>query len=585
MFVHASGQNVFFQELLDALRAAAARRGAVTETAVDHFPPLSSERVYVFVPHEYLPFTQPGAHPTSAQLRRSVAISSEQPDTGWFEQTAAIATAAAATLDINPLGLIELRRRGVAARRLRLGYVPEWDLWRQDEQATREIDLTFLGGHTPRRASALAACAAILTRRRAELRIVESLVPHTARATNFLAGPAKWRHLAQATTLLNVHRGTTAYFEWQRAVEAIANGCVVVGEHSSQSEPLVPGEHFLSTSLESLPYVLDFVLSDEGLLRRVRRDAYEFLKSTLHIDDTVEPLLEAAEDATKAPLPARTRPGSPDPQPKPTPPPPPDWAQLALAPLVSGPQAGARPPENDFVPSVVPSTTAVLDVVVAVSGSSGSVEETLRSLALSDDAAISVVVVGTTRDDHARRVLEKLPWLRAQIVDINGSAARGDAVNAGVEVSSAPAVLILEAGDTLYPHGVDRLRRALYADPVAAFSYGIVEVGDRNGAKALASWLSWDRARLTRAKYLTPIALVSRSAFITYGGYSTDTRLSGWEHHDLYCSFADDGLRGAFAPEIVARQASFIGDYSGAPAAAWEALLERHAFLSEVHSS
>jgi hypothetical protein len=410
-------------------------------------------------------------------------------------------------------------------------------------------------------------------------------VPHTARAPNFLAGPAKWRHLAQATTLLNVHRGATAYFEWQRAVEAIANGCVVVGEHSSQSEPLVPGEHFLSTSLESLPYVLDFVLGDDGLLQRVRHDAYAFLKSTLHIDDTVESLLEAAEDATKAPLPARTRPSSPDPQPKPTPPPPPDWAQLVMPPLLSGPQARARLPANDPTPSVVPSTTTVLDVVVAVTGSSGSVEETLRSLALSDDAAISVVVVGAMRVDHARRVLEELPWLRAQIVDLNGSATRSDAVNTGVEVSSAPAVLILEAGDTLHTHGIDRLRRALCADALAAFSYGIVEVDDRKGAKALASWVSWNRARLTRAKYLTPIALVSRSAFIAHGGYSTDARLSGWEHHDLYCSFADHGLRGAFAPEIVARRTCFISDYSGEPAAAWEALLERHAFLSEVHSA
>jgi hypothetical protein len=40
------------------------------------------------------------------------------------------------------------------------------------------------------------------------------------------------------------------------------------------------------------------------------------------------------------------------------------------------------------------------------------------------------------------------------------------------------------------------------------------------------------------------------------GGFVTDVRLHGWEDYDLWCRVADDGRRGAFVPEIVARYRS-----------------------------
>ena len=62
--VSASGQNVFFAEILDAFAAALRRRGIDVGEAVDHFPPSQDDLVYVFVPHEYMPLVKPAAHPT-----------------------------------------------------------------------------------------------------------------------------------------------------------------------------------------------------------------------------------------------------------------------------------------------------------------------------------------------------------------------------------------------------------------------------------------------------------------------------------------------------------------------------------------
>ena len=112
-FVSASGQNVYFEELSEALRGALAHHGIATDVAVDHFPAPEADLVYVFVPHEYTALTFPSAHPTGEQLRRSVAIATEQPGTQWFEDSAAVAEHAGATVDIHELGTAELRRRGI----------------------------------------------------------------------------------------------------------------------------------------------------------------------------------------------------------------------------------------------------------------------------------------------------------------------------------------------------------------------------------------------------------------------------------------------------------------------------------------
>ena len=103
--VSASGQNVFFAELLDAIGKALACAGLDVERSVDRFPSWRDDDVYLFVPHEYLPLVQDAAHPDAMQLGRSVVVCTEQPGTSWFEQSAAVAARAAAVLDINPLGV------------------------------------------------------------------------------------------------------------------------------------------------------------------------------------------------------------------------------------------------------------------------------------------------------------------------------------------------------------------------------------------------------------------------------------------------------------------------------------------------
>ncbi len=95
--VSASGQNVFFAEILEAFAAALRDQGVVVEASVDCFPPPADDLVYLYVPHEYHPLVEDLAHPTPKQLGRSIALCTEQPGTHWFELTSSIAASAGGT--------------------------------------------------------------------------------------------------------------------------------------------------------------------------------------------------------------------------------------------------------------------------------------------------------------------------------------------------------------------------------------------------------------------------------------------------------------------------------------------------------
>ncbi len=183
--VSASGQNVFFAELLEAFADGLVGRGVEVEYSVDCFPRAADDLVCLFVPHEFMPLTHPDAHPTRPQLKRSVAICTEQPGTTWFEGALAVAGQCGAAIDINSLGAKALADRGVRARLVPLGYVPAWDHWGGADDHERPVGLTFMGTVTERREQALARCAPILQHHRAALYLYETTDPSPGRSPVF----------------------------------------------------------------------------------------------------------------------------------------------------------------------------------------------------------------------------------------------------------------------------------------------------------------------------------------------------------------------------------------------------------------
>jgi hypothetical protein len=611
--VSASGQNVFFSELLDALADALTAAGATVERSIDRFPRWREDVVYLFVPHEYVPLVEAPAHPRPAHLSRSVVLSTEQPGTGWFEHTAAIAAEAAAAIDINPLGARELKKRGIEAEQMRLGYFAQWDTWGGDDRDERPVDVTFMGGYTARRARALARCARLLVGRRAELTITETLRPHLEDSAEFLSGERRWAALRRAKLIVNVHRDDLGYLEWLRVIGAMMNGCVVVTEHSVGFEPLVAGEHFVSVGYDRLPFAIDALLLDPERIARIRHAAYQFITREMPLSSTIAPLVRALEEVSARPL----APGLVVPEPT---------APMPLAPglapteyerifahrsdldrvrggikeLVSAQaELGRRLDglENRITgssPADQVSYCGIRDrhvrvsVLLTVYDYADVVKRAIASVSRSDFEDYELIVVDDcSRDDSLmsiREQLERHPEMTATVVARGRNHGLAAARNCAAEHARGEFVFILDADNQIYPHALGRLVAALDEQSSASFAYGIIEQFGPEGPRDLMSWHGWDPARLRYGNYIDAMAMIRRAALLEAGGYTRDKRLGGWEDFALWCTFADSGERGVRVPEILSRYRtglhSMIMTTDIDATAAWSALVERSAFLT-----
>lgn len=614
--VSASGQNVFFGEILDAFGDALRERGATVEESVDCFPHPADDLVYLFVPHEYNPMVHEPARPSPAQLRRSVALCTEQPGTSWFETAAELAAQAGAVVDINALGAAELHRRGIEAEHAPLGYVPEWDRWDGDATREREVDVAFLGAHTDRRAQALARCVPALSRRRCAIHLVETVHPHVAGSSYFLARERKWDLLADTEILLNVHHGPLAYMEWHRVLGAAINGCVVVSEHALGIDPLVPGEHFVSAGYDDLPAVLEGLLSDPERIARIRSAAYELVREQMPMARAVDAVLAAAERAARGPVPGFHRePPPPVALPVPPVPRPPGWearaerrgdqlpVRMALKELVVGQRAlerrlGELPgadgdvgdgADGDVVEQLGPELAKPrVSVLLTVHDYEDLVGDALLSVALAELDDVEVVAIDDASADGSveavRKACREHPWLSVRLVRRGRNHGLPAARNLAAAHARAELLFILDADNMVLPRGLELLAHTLDEDPGAAFAYGILQTFDASGPRGLASWRDWDPARLRQGSYIDAMAMIRRDALEAVGGYPTDAAFAGgWEDFAVWVAMADAGLRGVRVPDFVGRYRlsphSMIALTDIDHSAAWATLLRRYPSL------
>jgi hypothetical protein len=594
-----------FAEMLEAA-------GIAVEASVDCFPPLADDLVYMFVPHEYSALVEELAHPTPAQLQRSVVIGTEQPRTHWFDLSAKVAERAGAALDINALGVTELRARGIKAEHLPVGYVPSWDSWGGDEERERSLDAVFLGGYAERRGQALARCAAHLEGRQAALKLIENDLPQSGESESFWSRGRKWKTLAETKLLLNIHRSPVPYMEWHRILGAQLNGCVVVTEHCVEIEPLVPGEHYISAGYWQLPEVMGGLLEDPERIEKIRQQAYSFVREEMPAERTQAKLLAAVERVARN-SPASAAPVSPDPIPMPAPPeqlkrPWEEYAEHAgdslatrmglkhlivrvhnlehhLETLMRRDGSGE---EESIVRFGPPLEQPKVSVLLTVHNYADFVGEAIRSVALSTLREVEVVAIDDASSDDSVAVVEaacqEFPWLTLTHVRLTRNRGLPAARNLAAEHAKADLLFILDADNKVMPEGLSLLSQALEDEPEAGFAYGIVQSFDANGPVDLMNWLPWDPGRLRQGNYIDAMALLRRSAFEAVGGYSTEPALYGWEDYALWLAMADRGYDGVHV-------ADFVGQYRRSPqsmialanvdsSAAWGALLRRYPSLA-----
>ncbi len=186
-------------------------------------------------------------------------------------------------------------------------------------------------------------------------------------------------------------------------------------------------------------------------------------------------------------------------------------------------------------------------VVVPCFNDGDTLPEALASLAGQEEHELVVVDDGSD-DPATQEVLAQVERDGVRVLRrANGglSAAR----MSGVEATTAPYVMPLDADDALGPGALTALADALDADPRAAMAWGDLEIwGELDFpvriGRRLDPWL------IAHLNTLPVASLVRREALLAVGGWQLR---SGYEDWDLWMSFAQDGWQGRYVPQLTLR--------------------------------
>lgn len=532
----------------------------------------------VVAPHEFFPLQQDYSETELlAAAAASVAIGVEQPGTAWFELGTHYASAGPMVLDISPYAVEELRRRGLDATHLQLGYHPSWDRWGGEPTKARPTDLLFLGSLTPRRERFLGEAAPLLWDCDADIRLFEFPRPMSEPRANFVASTAKWDLLAGSRVLLNIHRSEVPYFEWVRVLESVVNGCLVVTELSTDYGPLVPGEHFIAAPYDVLGAYTSSVLTDEDLRRELSQAAYDFVRMKLPLTSLLAPICDEIQQAVAtADAPHRT------PQPfRPVAPPAPVPDRPVLETVLNSERAArvrikelldsetelvrgvealqarlryGSADHNDLkVSPTWEAFTPQVTVLITSYNYRDYVTDAIASVLASEGVAAELIVV----DDHSQddsvevvsRAMDAASWFPSMLVAKRANSGVGAARDLGFELARSDRVFILDADNYMFPSALRKLSRALDREPDAAFSYGIVA---KVGEPGLLSHIPWDVERLTVSNYIDAMAMVRRGKWQELGGFDAYSSLRGWEDYEFWLRMAANGWTAAFVPELLA---------------------------------
>lgn len=593
-FLVASAGNRFMAELAEMFAEGFAHLGVEARLEIDRLPPADAEpgtlRVVV-APHEYFPlFAVPRVGKAWRRLAAGVwCLATEQPGSRCFEAGFGYAAACRGVFDISPLGVAEFHRRGVAAEYVPLGYAPSAEGPSGD--SGRDIDIVFLGHDSPRRARFFARYAERLARYRCHLLLNDPNEPRRADTPGFASGQARGRLLCRSRVLLNIHAADRPYFEWQRALYAMANGCLVVSETSLGAEPLGDGRHLVFAPLEHLMDRCEEYLADEHRRTRMAAEAYRFLREQFPVEIGCRRMLEACRAWPAGRL------GTGDG---------PQWVRRGqrgvrrAAAAVRGTWFRLR-----SLPGALPSRLRrwrlahavyypAKSLVTRLSGrwslrqvrqrrreilarlqsarQIGGLDQRTRAYAVCENAsyrqlatpAISVIVtvynyaryLPECLDSVARAAQGNLPggieavvvddasadaspevatqWLQhtplaACLVRKSENTGLADARNVGLHLARAPLVFILDADNRIFPACLEKLAETLRSRKAVA-AYGIIRRFDDATGRGLGlvSCGAWDPARLVAAPYLDAMALFDRATLLGLGGYSTELLQHGW---------------------------------------------------------
>jgi glycosyltransferase involved in cell wall biosynthesis len=310
-----SKSNLFIREIADLLCAGFRDAGCEAELSIDQIPVERTEdgKIQIVVtPHEF--FNLFLRERLSWEKMQSIAnhsflLGTEQPESEWFESNLVIAPHARAMLDIHLSGVAAYRARGVRCFHLPLGYHTLLERTDVTPKSTRDVDVCVLAAMTDRREEFFAANADFFAAHNCHIRFVPIGFAKTEETRSYLPASQRNLLLKEAKILLNVHYSQLKYFEWHRALIAMANRCCLVTETCQGFEPLVPGKHFVMAKAGDLTACCEHHLNYDEEREAIAESAYQFVRTSFTQERNCRAFLQQLtrklqhdEDSARGPL-------------------------------------------------------------------------------------------------------------------------------------------------------------------------------------------------------------------------------------------------------------------------------------------
>jgi hypothetical protein len=582
--------NQFMVDIAGWIAEAAELTGRRVALINDRLPSADGSINLVVAPHEFFELYDAPRKDLKRAAAASICVNTEQPGTPWFRLAVEVCHRGLLTLDISDQGVDALHDVGVSAERLGLGGVPS--MHSAPPSNDRPIDVLFMGGLDDRRGAALAELAPHFWNLHTDIRVVAVDRPIDADTPQTVFGAEKYRLLGASKLLLNIHRDRSAsatsdashppYFEWARAVEAMAAGCVVISEPSDGSSPLVAGTHFVEAPIEEMAAAIHDLLSDPGRRAAIAQHAQQITFGELALANSLAPLLGRIEEnvlldiaahsqsssvrkgtwrlgASQGPHPVRLGPF------RPYLPTLVAAKRLAMAENTALQRLDAAACElnhgsrQHIVQSETPAfagATPEVSVVVSLYNYADVVADTLDSIVASIDVQLELIVVEDHATDESRAVVQRFiddhPKVPISLIAKDANEGLAAARNTGFQHARAPLVMVMDADNTIYPTCLRKLANALHDNPDVDAAYAILE--DFGDQRNIRSALAWDIGRLCRANYIDAQAMLRKSMWQRLGGYRADDDLVyGWEDWDLWLRLAAAGGQAMLVTQILGR--------------------------------
>ena len=281
-----SKSNLFIREIAELLCAGFRAAGCDTQLLIDQIPAEKTENgnlQIVVTPHEFFNLFLRDKLSWEKMQRLTnhlFLLGTEQPESEWFESNLLVAPHARAMLDIHLSGVAAYRSHGLPCLHLPLGYDPLLEQSGLTIRSKRDLDICVLAAMTDRREEFFAANARFFAGRNCHIRFVPIGFAKTEETRSYLPVPERNALLQRAKVLLNVHYSELKYFEWHRALVAMANRCLLVTETCEGFEPLVPGKHFVVAKADDLITCCEFYLNHEEERQAIAEAAHSFMRQS-----------------------------------------------------------------------------------------------------------------------------------------------------------------------------------------------------------------------------------------------------------------------------------------------------------------